>query len=61
MPNNGRFCIWQHGLDECSTCTGPRRMVGRVEVNGSGGQPDRLSASVGTDGVHLQLRNEVPC
>ena len=27
------------------------------EVNANGCQPDRLSASVDTDGVHLQLRD----
>ena len=32
-------------------------IVGHVEVNADGCQPDRLPGSVEADGVHLQLRN----
>ena len=50
-------CDWAFRLVFVLVQERPRSIVGHVEVNANGCQPDRLPASVGADGVHLQLRN----
>lgn len=49
-------CDWAFPLVSCWFKNDPS-IVGQVEVNANGCQPDRLPTSVGTDGVHLQLWN----
>jgi len=50
-------CDWAFRLVFVLVQERSQSIVGHVEVNANGCQPDRLPASVEADGVHLQLRN----